>query len=57
MNGAITDDEIRKFLKTQLTYFKIPRFIQRVDDYPMTVTGKVKKFELVERSKKDFNLD
>ena len=29
-----------------LTYFKVPKFIEVVDDYPMTVTGKVQKFEL-----------
>ena len=29
-------------------HFKIPRYIDFVDDYPMTVTGKIQKFKVRE---------
>ena len=54
MNKPISDDEIKAFLKKELTYFKIPKFIGRLDSFPMTVTGKVQKFKLQEQAKADF---
>lgn len=41
-------DEIREFCKGHIAHFKIPRYVTFVDDYPMTVTGKVQKFRLRE---------
>lgn len=34
--------EVKDFCKDQIAYFKIPRYIKFVDDYPMTASGKVK---------------
>jgi fatty-acyl-CoA synthase len=36
--------EIREYCKGRLAHFKIPRYIRFVDEYPMTVTGKVQKY-------------
>jgi fatty-acyl-CoA synthase len=44
-----TKDEIRDFCRGQLAHFKIPRYIRFVDEFPMTVTGKVQKFVIRER--------
>ena len=55
IQGEITDEVIRSYLKTQLTYFKIPKFIKRVDSYPMTASGKVQKFKLAQQAAKDFS--
>jgi fatty-acyl-CoA synthase len=41
-----TDDEIRDFCNGQIAHHKIPRYIKFVDGFPMTVTGKVQKFEI-----------
>ncbi|MBT3810346.1 MAG: AMP-binding protein, partial [Rhodospirillaceae bacterium] len=41
-------DEIRDFCKGQIAHHKIPRYIKFVDGFPMTVTGKVQKFEIRE---------
>ncbi|MHA6265211.1 AMP-binding protein [Arenibacterium sp. CAU 1754] len=39
-----TADEIRDFCKGQIAHFKIPRYVKFVDEFPMTITGKVQKF-------------
>ncbi len=44
-----TEDEIRDFCRGKLAHFKIPRYIRFVDEFPMTVTGKVQKFAIRER--------
>jgi fatty-acyl-CoA synthase len=39
-----TEEDIREFCKGQIAHYKIPRYIRFVDEFPMTVTGKIQKF-------------
>jgi fatty-acyl-CoA synthase len=39
-----SEAEIREFCKGRLAHFKIPTYIRFVDEFPMTVTGKVQKY-------------
>ena len=48
-DAVLTEQEIRSFLKDKLAYFKIPKHIQFVENYPMTVTGKLQKFKMREQ--------
>ena len=41
------------FCRGQITHFKIPRYVRFVDEYPMTVTGKVQKFVMREMMTKE----
>ncbi|MCB1645530.1 MAG: AMP-binding protein, partial [Pseudomonadales bacterium] len=44
--GSLLDaGQIRDFCRDQITHFKIPTHIDLVDDFPMTVTGKIQKFK------------
>jgi fatty-acyl-CoA synthase len=43
-------DAIRAFATGKLAHYKIPRYVLLVDDFPMTVTGKIRKVEMRERS-------
>ena len=45
----MSEEEIREFCKGKLAHFKIPRYICFVDEFPMTVTGKVQKFVIREQ--------
>jgi fatty-acyl-CoA synthase len=42
-------EEIRAFCREKIAHFKIPKYIKFVDEFPMTVTGKVQKFVIRER--------
>jgi fatty-acyl-CoA synthase len=43
--GETTDEEaMREFCSGRITHFKVPRYWKFVDEFPMTVTGKVQKF-------------
>jgi len=46
---AMTGQELRDFCRDQISHFKIPRYIRFVDEYPMTVTGKIQKFVMREQ--------
>lgn len=41
-----TVEEIKAFCKGEITHFKIPRYIEFVSEFPLTVTGKVQKFKM-----------
>ena len=41
-----TGEEIKSFCKGKISHYKIPRYIEFVPEFPMTVTGKIKKFEM-----------
>ncbi|MCZ6720519.1 MAG: AMP-binding protein [Proteobacteria bacterium] len=49
-------EEIQAFCKGQIAHFKIPRYIKFVDDFPMTVTGKVQKFKMREQMIEELGL-
>ena len=53
--AAATEDDIRAFCQGQITHFKIPRHVRFVDEYPMTVTGKVQKYVMRELMAKELN--
>jgi len=40
----LTEDGIREFCKGQIAHYKIPYYVRFVDEFPMTVTGKIQKF-------------
>ncbi len=48
-----TAEEIRDFCRGKLAHFKIPRYVRFVEEFPMTVTGKVQKFILREQLTKE----
>ena len=50
-------DEIREFCDGRLAHFKIPKYIKFVDEFPMTVTGKVQKFVMRKRMAEELGLD
>jgi fatty-acyl-CoA synthase len=47
---TVTDDDVREFCKGRLAHFKVPRYVLVVDEFPMTVTGKIQKYKMREVS-------
>ncbi len=47
---ALTAESLREFCTGQLAHYKIPRYVHIVEEFPMTVTGKVRKVEMRERA-------
>ncbi|NUR12948.1 MAG: AMP-binding protein [Bradyrhizobium sp.] len=41
---TLTVEEVRAFCEGQIAHNKIPRYVEFVDEFPMTVTGKIQKF-------------
>lgn len=50
-------DEIRAFCSGQIAHYKIPRYIEFVDSFPMTITGKIQKFMMRQQMKQKLGLE
>ncbi|MEU6269005.1 AMP-binding protein [Saccharopolyspora shandongensis] len=53
----LTADTLREFCAGKLAHYKVPRYVHVVDEFPMTVTGKIRKIEMRETAKKLLDLD
>jgi fatty-acyl-CoA synthase len=47
----LSEEALREFCTGQLAHYKIPRYVHIVDEFPMTVTGKVRKVEMREQAR------
>jgi fatty-acyl-CoA synthase len=55
-DAHVSADEVRAFCKERLAHFKVPRYVKFVDDFPLTVTGKVQKFRIREMAIEELDL-
>jgi fatty-acyl-CoA synthase len=49
-------EAVREFATGKLAHYKIPRYVVVVEEFPMTVTGKVRKVEMREKTVADLGL-
>jgi fatty-acyl-CoA synthase len=56
-NEQVSGEDLQAFCKGKITHFKIPRYFKFVEEFPMTVTGKIQKFKMREMSIKELGLE
>lgn len=44
----LTTDEVKQFCNGKLSYFKVPRYVVVVDEFPRTLSGKIQKFKFMD---------
>jgi fatty-acyl-CoA synthase len=55
--GAELDrDAVAEFCKGKIAHYKVPRYVEVVSEFPMTVTGKVQKYKLREQAIEELGL-
>ncbi|MGU3432572.1 AMP-binding protein [Actinomycetes bacterium M1A6_2h] len=53
---VMTTEALQAYAAGKLAHFKIPRYVLVVDEFPMTVTGKIRKIEMREESTRTLGL-
>jgi fatty-acyl-CoA synthase len=49
--GAAADgDALREHCRQRIAHYKVPKYVEAIDEFPMTVTGKIQKYKLRERA-------
>jgi len=51
-----SEEDVRAFCDGQIAHYKVPRYIRFVDEFPMTVTGKIQKFLIRQKMKEELGL-
>jgi fatty-acyl-CoA synthase len=54
--AAVTGDDLAAYCKGRIATFKIPRHWKFVDEFPMTVTGKIQKFRMRDTAVEELGL-
>jgi fatty-acyl-CoA synthase len=44
--STLTADEVKEFCRGKIAHYKVPRYIEVTEEFPMTVTGKIQKYKL-----------
>jgi fatty-acyl-CoA synthase len=52
-DATLSAEELRAHCRDQIAYYKIPRYVRFVSDFPMTVTGKMQKYLMREAMEKE----
>jgi fatty-acyl-CoA synthase len=53
----VTAESLREFCAGKLAHYKIPRYVHLVEEFPMTVTGKIRKVEMRDQAVNLLGLD
>ncbi len=54
--SSATEDEIKNYCREQIAHYKVPAYVRFVDEFPMTVTGKIQKFVMRDTMVEDLGL-
>ena len=54
---SATEAELKRFCKDQIAHYKIPKYWKFVTEFPLTITGKVRKVEMREIAVKELGLE
>ena len=49
--AMLSADDVREFCRGRIAHFKVPRYVRFVDEFPMTISGKVQKFRMREMAR------
>ena len=52
----LTAEGLREFCAGKLAHYKVPRYVKVVDEFPMTVTGKIRKVQMREETTQQLGL-
>ena len=44
--AALSEAEVVSFCRASIAHYKAPKYVRFVQEFPMTVTGKVQKFQM-----------
>ena len=54
--AAVDPEELREYCGGRIAHYKIPRYVKVVEEFPMTITGKVQKFRMREKAVEELGL-
>ncbi|HET7480729.1 MAG TPA: AMP-binding protein, partial [Rubrobacteraceae bacterium] len=54
--ASLTAEEVKDYCRENIAYYKVPEYVDFVEEYPMTASGKIQKYKLRETAVERYNL-
>jgi fatty-acyl-CoA synthase len=55
-NCALSEDEVKEYVRSHMARYKTPKYVQFINEFPMTASGKIQKYRLREMAVESLNL-
>jgi fatty-acyl-CoA synthase len=55
-DADLTEEDVKEYCRENIAYYKVPEYVDFVDDYPMTASGKIQKYRLREAAVERYGL-
>jgi len=56
-DSSLTEEDVKEFCRENIAYYKVPEYVDFVEEYPMTASGKIQKYKLREATVQRYNLE
>jgi fatty-acyl-CoA synthase len=55
-DSNLTEEDVKEFCRENIAYYKVPEYVDFVEEYPMTASGKIQKYKLREAAIERYGL-
>ncbi|MDQ3834664.1 MAG: AMP-binding protein, partial [Actinomycetota bacterium] len=55
-NASLTEEDVKEYCRENIARHKVPEYVDFVDEYPMTASGKIQKYRLRETAIEHYDL-
>jgi fatty-acyl-CoA synthase len=55
-DADLTEEDVKEFCRENIAYYKVPEYVDFVEEYPMTASGKIQKYKLREAAIERYGL-
>ena len=55
-DASLTDEDVKEYCRENIAHYKVPEYVDFVEEYPMTASGKIQKYKLREAAVERYNL-
>jgi fatty-acyl-CoA synthase len=53
----LSEEDVKEYCRKNIAYYKVPEYVEFVEDYPMTASGKIQKYKLREAAIERYGLE
>ncbi len=56
-DASLTAEDVKEFCRENIAHYKVPEYVDFVEEYPMTASGKIQKYKLRESAVERYDLE
>ena len=56
-DASLTEEDVKEYCRENIAHYKVPEYVDFVEEYPMTASGKIQKYKLREAAVERYELE